>query len=55
VPLLVQAFSVLEDGRVSPPMHVTKATLRQRLAFVSSSYPTARPTRGMLKQILMLF
>lgn len=34
---------------------VTKGCIRQRLAFVSAAYPTARPTRGSLKQVFNFF
>jgi hypothetical protein len=34
---------------------VSKQSVRQRLALVSSCYPLARPTRGMLKQVFGFF
>ena len=34
---------------------VTKDYVRQRLAFVSSYYPSAQPTRGCLKQVYNFF
>ncbi|CAD7702181.1 unnamed protein product [Ostreobium quekettii] len=34
---------------------VTKAGVRQRLAYISAHYPQARPTRGMLKQVYNFF
>jgi hypothetical protein len=34
---------------------VTKGDVRQRLALLSGYYPTARPTRGSLKQIFNFF
>ena len=37
------------------PPQVTKQSVRQALAFVSSHYPQARPTRGMLKQVFNFF
>ena len=36
-------------------LEVTKDNVRQRLAYVSSSYPIARPTRGSLKQVFNFF
>lgn len=38
-----------------PLEQVTKHTVRQRLAAVSSAYPQARPTRGNLKQVFNYF
>jgi Rit1 DUSP-like domain len=38
-----------------PPEPVTKQSMRQRLAFVSSCYPIARPARGGLKQVYNYF
>lgn len=34
---------------------VTKGDVRQRLALVSGYYPSARPTRGSLKQVFNFF
>jgi hypothetical protein len=38
-----------------PPEPVSKHSVRQRLALVSSCYPAARPTRGSLKQVFNFF
>ena len=50
-PELAQAWST--DS--CPPAMVTKQSVRQRLALVSSCYPAACPTRGMLKQVYNFF
>ena len=36
-------------------LHVSKADVRQRLAYVSAAYPAARPTRSSLKQVFNFF
>lgn len=50
-PRLLQPFMVHKAGYVATPVPVSKEEVRRRLAFVSSSYPQARPSRGMLKQV----
>jgi len=45
----------IESGCVVTPRPVTKQSVRQRLAYVSSCYPGARPTQGMLKQVFNFF
>jgi hypothetical protein len=55
-PVFVGRLTV-KDGVVLPAggQKVTKQSVRQVLAFVSSCYPQARPTRGMLKQVFNFF
>jgi hypothetical protein len=44
-----------EQAEQQAPAPVSKQSVRQRLALVSSCYPLARPTRGMLKQVYNFF
>lgn len=43
------------DNDVKSDIPSIKSSVRQTLAFVTSWYPHARPTRGMLKQVAGFF
>lgn len=55
-PVFVGPFQ-MHKGKVLLPTgrNVTKHSVRQALAFVSSHCPQARPTRGMLRQVFNFF
>lgn len=44
-----------QSSREAAVPEVTKGDVRQRLALVSGYYPSARPTRGSLKQVYNFF
>jgi hypothetical protein len=54
-PHFLSGWTAAQQQQQLPPEPVSKHSVRQRLALVSSCYPAARPTRGSLKQVFNFF